>query len=65
MKYAIYSIATTIALYFVVGFIRWDIAWVCDIPKWDDLLRAGLVVALLAKEIFGYGAWRIITFKKS
>lgn len=48
---------TTIIAYLVTAFVKWDIAWVSQIPNYRQLDRGGIIAIFLIKELFTAMIW--------
>ena len=49
-KYFKLNIIITISIYLIISFIRWDIAWITQIPQYETSTRGLMMFCYLLKE---------------
>lgn len=48
-KYIIISIITTIVIYIVVSFVKWNILWGLNIPEYESRIRFAMFMVFIMK----------------
>lgn len=59
-KYILFSLIVSIAVYFIISFIYWDITVITQIPKATAEQRGLIIAAWFFKEIFTFLGYTIL-----